>query len=97
MESPLLHELLHARDPATLSETEVGALFEAAVRAYSLFCDAEKPCSVLPVGHDISPTDVVRAASALLSAASLEPFELALWNSFGGLPPARRENEDQGD
>ncbi|WP_283137158.1 hypothetical protein [Rhizohabitans arisaemae] len=35
---------------------------------------------------DITATDVVTVAGALLHAQNLEVFELALWQSWGGVP-----------
>lgn len=82
----LIAELANRR-PADFTPADVEQLFGIAVRAHGYLNDAGIPTAVLAGGHGISPTDVVRVASGLLAGAGLEPFELALWNSFGGLPP----------
>ena len=78
-----LNAELAAREPDSFTAVEVQAMFAAAVRAYGYLHESGDACAALPRGHELAPTDVVRAASGLLAAARLEPFELALWNSFG--------------
>jgi hypothetical protein len=78
---------LAAREPDSFTAGEVQAMFAAAIRAYGYLHESGDSSAALPRGHELAPTDVVRAASGLLAAARLEPFELALWHSFGALPP----------
>lgn len=87
---------LAARDPDSFTAVEVQAMFAAAVRAYGYLHEAGDSSPALPSGHHLAPTDVMRAASGLLAAARLEPFELALWNSFGALPPGAPDHEAEG-
>jgi hypothetical protein len=87
---------LAAREPDSFTAVEVQAMFAAAVRAYGYLHELGDACTALPRGHQLAPTDVVRAASGLLAAARLEPFELALWNSFGALPPGTADHHPGG-
>ncbi|MFI9386665.1 hypothetical protein [Kutzneria sp. NPDC052558] len=70
-----------------VSLAEVQRLMERAVAAYSRLTDDGAAGPILHNGHNITATDAVRAASALLSAVNLEVFELALWQSWGGYAP----------
>ncbi|MGH3585096.1 MAG: hypothetical protein ACRDQ0_02135 [Pseudonocardia sp.] len=65
---------------------EVQQLMERAVREYGRLLDAGTAGPVLPELHEVTATDAVRAASALLAAVNLEIFELALWETWGGRP-----------
>ena len=62
-------------------------LFEA-VQAFTaahvaLTSAGEEAPSPFPPGTDVPVTDVVVTANALLEAASVEPFELSLWQAWG--------------
>ena len=88
VEAATLVAALRRLQPEAFAAAQIEELFEIAVRAHAQLSDAGVPAAVLAGGHGLAPTDVVRVASGLLAGAGLEPFELALWNSFGGLPPA---------
>ena len=59
-------------------------LFKACVRLYGQKIDDGQ--RILPCGdtRDISATSVLVTASGLLKGASLELFELGMWQSFSG-------------
>jgi hypothetical protein len=74
-----------ALDPESLTEGDVRQLMTAAIRAYGRLLDEGH--AFLPIDHgEISATDAVRTASALLESADLETFELALWQAWGNRP-----------
>jgi hypothetical protein len=77
-------------DPADLTLAEVQRLMELAVRGYGRLLDDGTGGSVLADSHEVTATDAVRAASALLAAVNLQIFELALWETWGGRPWAAR-------
>ena len=72
-------------DPDSLTEGDVRQLLTAAIRAYGRLLDEGR--AFLPIARgEISATDAVRTASALLESADLETFELALWQAWGNRP-----------
>jgi hypothetical protein len=72
-------------DPESLTERDVRQLMTAAIRAYGRLLDEGH--AFLPIDRgEISATDAVRTASALLESADLETFELALWQAWGNRP-----------
>ncbi len=74
-------------DPDSLTEADVQQLMTAAVKAYGRLLDESH--GFLPVRHgEICATDALRTVSALLEAADLETFELALWQAWGNGPRA---------
>ena len=72
------------------------ALLAVAVAAHGRLHDADEPFPALAQGHGLPATDLVRVASGLLASGGLEPFELALWNTFGGLPPTPNASRGAG-
>jgi len=69
-------------DSAELSPEQVRALVSAATRLYaaaSVRAGAELP----PVGPEVSTTDAVSLACALVRSQDLTPFEMAVWFSRG--------------
>lgn len=85
---------LAAADPAGLAPESVQRLMATAVTAYGRMLDAGVPAPAFGSATDVTATDAVRAASAVLKGVNLETFELALWETWGGTPwtaPARTE------
>ena len=75
-----------ALDPKTLPPNVVQLFMTTAIRAYGDLADRGIDFPPLTADADVSATDAVRAASAILKAVDLETFELALWQMFGGSP-----------
>jgi hypothetical protein len=50
-----------------------------AVAAYAALADDDPSAPALPEDHGLTDTDVLRCVSALLAAADVEIFELAIW------------------
>jgi hypothetical protein len=50
-----------------------------AVEAFSAAVEEDPGMAPLPRGHGLTETDVLRCVSALLAAAEIELFELAMW------------------
>ncbi|WP_156994361.1 hypothetical protein [Pseudonocardia acaciae] len=69
-------------EPDLVGDDEVSRLFTAAFR---LFVHRARQ-GLHPFAGDVTATDVVIAATAMLRQQNLEVFELALWQSFGGQP-----------
>ena len=69
-------------DSAALSTEQVRAIVSAATRLYaaaSTRAGEELP----PVGPEVSTTDAVMLACALVRSQDLTPFEMAVWFSRG--------------
>jgi hypothetical protein len=69
-------------DSAALSTEQVRAIVSAATRLYaaaSTRAGEELP----PVGPEVSTTDAVSLACALVRSQDLTPFEMAVWFSRG--------------
>ncbi|HEY3683918.1 MAG TPA: hypothetical protein VGL93_12795 [Streptosporangiaceae bacterium] len=87
-----------ALDPGELAPESVQRLMAAAVTAYGRMLDAGVGAPAFGSATDVTATDAVRAASAVLKGVNLETFELALWETWGGAPwtaPARTEKADE--
>lgn len=69
---------LRAHEDAVISEDDVRVILTAGLRALALY-GREHDARVAPLEHDVSPTDAVVTACALLRAFGLNPFDLALW------------------
>jgi len=68
-----------------LTPEQVRQLFGIALRTYASHLEHGEHYS-LAGGLDISATEAVIVADAALRSANLEPFELALWQSWGVAP-----------
>lgn len=86
-EATRLVAALAALDLREWPPAAVHALLALAVRAHGALAERDESATFV-AGDALTATDAVRAASAILRAAQLEPFELALWQTFGGLPRA---------
>lgn len=56
----------------------------AAVRLYGAKADGTETVAAFPPGVDVTATDVARTATAMLTAAQLEVFELGMWQVWNG-------------
>jgi hypothetical protein len=66
--------------PAAELQQQLAAL----VSAYAERLERGEDLPPFPEPTALTPTDVVRVASAMLEALDIEIFELALWRSWGG-------------
>ena len=69
-------------DSAELSPEQVRALVSAATRLYAA-ASARAGEELPPVGPEVSTTDAVSLACALVRSQDLTPFEMAVWFSRG--------------
>jgi hypothetical protein len=80
--SRLVATLEQLAEAGTLSAEQVRAVVSAAVRLYAT--TSERAGQELPpVTHDISTTDALTLACALVRSQDLTPFEMAVWFSRG--------------
>jgi len=73
-------------DPSAFSAATVQRLMATAVRAYGRLLDEGTAAPAFGSATEVTATDAVRAASAVLKGVNLEVFELALWETWGGAP-----------
>lgn len=73
-------------DPESLTPAHIQALFPVAIRALGHRLDEGESFPPFTAHSGVTATDAVRTASAVLGALNLEPFELALWETWGGRP-----------
>ena len=69
-------------DSATLSPEQVRAVVSAATRLYAA-ASSRAGEELTPVGPEVSTTDAVMLACALVRSQDLTPFEMAVWFSRG--------------
>ena len=73
-------EILAANDPDVLpSEHSLRGIISAAARLHARYGETHQHND--PLREDVSPTEAVDLACALLRARDLNPFDLALWFS----------------
>jgi len=65
---------------AVLSDEELRRLLSAAIRLYAAVSE-QAARDIVPIDAEVSTTDAVVLACALLKARELNPFDLALWFS----------------
>ncbi|NUR92273.1 MAG: hypothetical protein HOY71_50075 [Nonomuraea sp.] len=68
------------------AEDDVRKQFTEAFKRYAEHLNTVGFVEPFEPDADVTATDVVTVASALLHAQNLEVFELALWQSWGGVP-----------
>ena len=74
--------LLAAGKSDAVSEADVQTLMIVAIKLY--VAQREAGADFLPFGEqDVTATEVLVSAGAMLKAARLEVFELTMWNGFG--------------
>jgi hypothetical protein len=71
---------LPAEPEAVLSDEQLRRLLSAAIRLYAAVSEGAAE-DIVPINADVSTTDAVVLACALLKAHELNPFDLALWFS----------------
>ena len=79
----LADRILGSTEPVVLPIEDLRRLFSSAVRLHggmSAVADED----IDPLDGDVTPTDAVIAACALLRSRGLNPFDLSLWFSRGG-------------
>lgn len=69
--------------PEFLTLEVVQLLMATAIKGYSRLLDEGVSFPPFGTPSEITATEAVRAASAILRAADLETFELALWQTWG--------------
>jgi hypothetical protein len=75
-----------ASEPAAVATDDLGALQDALAEALKAYAKAfGEGLRALPFEerHGVTQTEAVIAASQILKAAEVEPFELQLWESWG--------------
>jgi len=65
---------------AEVSEQDLRRLLSAAIRLYAAVSE-QAARDIVPIDAEVSTTDAVVLACALLKARELNPFDLALWFS----------------
>jgi hypothetical protein len=66
----------------------------SAVKAAAAAIVEDPALADLPGGHDLTQTEVAIVASALLKAADIEIFELAMWQTWGSANGRREPDTD---
>lgn len=69
-----------AAPAAVLTDEQLRRLLSAAIRLYAAVSERAAE-DIVPINADVSTTDAVVLACALLKAHELNPFDLALWFS----------------
>ena len=80
--SSVIASLEQLVDSAELSAEQVRALVSAATRLYAA-ASSRAGEELPPVGPEVSTTDAVSLACALVRSQDLTPFEMAVWFSHG--------------
>ena len=80
--SGLVAALEQLAESGALSPEQVRAVVSAATRLYVDAC-TRAGHEVPPVGPDVSTTDAITLACALVRSQDLTPFEMAVWFSRG--------------
>lgn len=68
-----------------LSPDEVSAIISAATRLYAI-ASAQAGREIAPLTPEVSTTDALTLACALVRSQDLTPFEMAVWFSRGQQP-----------
>ena len=77
-------ELLDRNDELSVSDEDLQLLLAKAVRQYSSRA-SERPLEIFPKAADVTATDVMFAATAMLRAVDVQLFELGTWQTFSAL------------
>jgi hypothetical protein len=80
--SRVVADLEQLVDATTLSPEQVRAVVSAVTRLYAA-ASARAGEELPPVGPEVSTTDAVSLACALVRSQDLTPFEMAVWFSHG--------------
>lgn len=75
-------ELEALADRTDLTEDEVRAIVSAATRLYA-HASAQAGRELPPLTPDVTTTDAITLACALLRSQDLTPFDMAMWFSRG--------------
>jgi hypothetical protein len=67
-----------------LRDADLQRLMAALVNVYCAKREAGEKFSPLAPSHDVTPTNIMVAASQLLRAGDLQVFELGMWQSWTG-------------
>jgi hypothetical protein len=79
-----LEHRLASGEAASVPDDVVCRAMSALIRVHGAKVDDGQRPRLLPEVSDVSATEVLVAASALLKAANLEIFELGMWQSWSG-------------
>jgi hypothetical protein len=72
-------------DGRALSDSDVQALFAAAVRIYAERAEArDEPLAAFPADAGITATHAMLAVTAMLKAVNVQLFELGMWQAWSG-------------
>ena len=77
-------KLLDRNDELSVSDEDLQLLLAKAVRQYSSRA-SERPLEIFPKATDVTATDVMFAATAMLRAVDVQLFELGTWQTFSAL------------
>jgi len=66
------------------SDAALARLLDGAAREYGRRWQEGRAAEPFPAGSDISATDVMVVATAILKAVNLQPFELGMWQAWTG-------------
>jgi len=76
--SALANAALERGDPDSICDQTLQAVLAAAVRLYA--AKVERRADVTPFGDDaVTATEAIVAACAMVRAADLNPFDVAMW------------------
>jgi hypothetical protein len=75
----------------SVSDKDLQRLLAVAVKSYSARRN-EQPLAIFPSQCDITATDVMFAATAMLRAVNVHLFEFAAWQTFSGIRAADDEH-----
>lgn len=81
---PICDLLARIADGPPLASNEIQELMATAVRLYAARVDAEGPLPAFPEGTDITATETLVAATAILKGSNLQLFELGMWQAWSG-------------
>jgi len=74
-----------ARTGKRLSDADIQAMLAKAVRLYAeRVAEREDAFPAFPDGSNVTATDVMLTATAMLKAVNLQVFELGMWQAWTG-------------
>jgi hypothetical protein len=83
--SRIVSTLEHLAETGVLSTEQIRSIVSATIKLYA--AASERAGQELPpVTHDVSTTDALTLACALVRSQDLTPFEMAVWFSRGRHP-----------
>jgi hypothetical protein len=77
-------ELLDRNDESSIDDEDLQALLAKAVHQYASRA-SERRLDIFPPASNVTATDVMFAATAMLRAVNVQLFELGTWQTFSAL------------